>query len=171
MKTLNIELIALDLEVCDRCGGTLANLKAAIRAATPALRTLGLEPALRETLVESLEQTERLRFASSPTIRIDGREIMGTPRESACVACTDLSGGEDDIDCRVWPWRGTAHDAAPVGLIVEALMRAALAPEAPALAPEWSGVPANIRAFLAGRASRANAVAGNQSCCGSSCGK
>lgn len=155
MKTLNIELLALDLAVCDRCGGTLANLREALKAVRPSLAALGIEAALKETLIESEEQAERLRFVSSPTIRIAGQDITGAVRETACGACTDLSGSEKDIECRVWPWRSQTYDAAPTGQIVEAILRAALAPEAAPHTAPWKGVPANIQTFLRAKAQKA----------------
>lgn len=167
MKTLTIELLALDLTVCDRCGGTLANLREALRAVRPALRELDIEPSLKEVLVASEEDAERLRFVSSPTIRIDGRDVTGMVRESVCGACTEVSGAEEDVECRIWPWRGKTYDAAPVGQIVEAILAAALSIEAEREAPEWRGVPGNIRSFLRAKARKSAACCDRDSveCC------
>lgn len=167
VKTLDIELLALDLAVCGRCSGTLANLREALRAVRPALAALGVEAVLSRTLVESEEQAERLRFASSPTIRIAGREIAGAPHETACGPCTELAGSAEAIDCRAWPWRGRTFDAAPVGMLVEAILHAALDAEQVPVPPSWSGVPANIRAFLRGRARSAGCCNPEaDACCG-----
>jgi hypothetical protein len=155
MKTLNIELLALDFAVCDRCGGTLVNLREALQATRPALAALGIEAVLTETLVTSEAHAEELHFASSPTIRIDGQDLTGTIRETACSECTELSGSEEDIECRVWPWRGQTFDAAPRGQIVEAILSVALATEGRPKLRGWKGVPANITAYLRAKARKA----------------
>jgi len=169
MKTLIIELLALDLAVCDRCGGTLSNAKTALKAVEPAMAALGIQAVLSETLVESEQQAERLRFTSSPTIRIDGGDITGTTAESSCGSCTDLSGGAEAIECRIWPWQGKVYEVAPVAQIAEAILRAAVAPDTRPVPAGWNGVPANIRAFLKGKAKRESERAANEHCCAPTC--
>ena len=57
---------------------------------------------------------------SSPTIRVNGRDIAPEPRESECGA--DGCGCGPGASCRVWRYRGRDYAAAPVGLIVDAVL-------------------------------------------------
>jgi hypothetical protein len=170
MRILNVELLALDLDSCDRCGGSLANLKKAVEIASPVLAALGAQVDLVETVVTSERQAQRLRFGSSPTIRIDGLDIMSTPNETVCGACSDMCGCNGGIECRVWPWQGMNHEAAPIGLIVDALLRAVVAPETHTLAPRWKGVPENLVAFFEGRkAAGSGAKVSGSGCASTGC--
>src|SRR5687768_11908017 len=84
-KRLDVELLALDLNTCRRCTGTAANIRAALASAADLLREAGAEVVLRETVVRTAEQAERLRFESSPTVRINGHDIAVEARESKCA--------------------------------------------------------------------------------------
>lgn len=169
MKTINIELLALDLDKCGRCGGTLVNLEEALAIATPALDALGISTEVSKNVVKTLEEAEKLRFMSSPTIRIDGADVMSTTPETSCDACSDLCGCEGGVDCRVWPWRGRTHEAAPVGLLVEVILRAAVNPSRAAATPAWQEVPENLKRFFEGK----NAAGANekQTCGGAACSR
>lgn len=162
-RQISIDLLALDLDTCGRCVGSLTNIETAIELLRPALKAIGTEVRVRKTLITSEEQARRHRFASSPTIRIDGRDIVLETRESECAACTDLCGCEEGTSCRVWPYRGQEHTEAPVELIVEALLQQVSGPEAREVAaPAYPGAPANLRRFFAGRARHDVAAA---ACC------
>lgn len=131
-RVLPIEFLFLDRETCGRCGGTEAALDQAVTAVTPALTALGLRAEVTRTHVTSLEQAERMGFLTSPTIRIGGTDIQPSMPESACGDCTELATGAGTVNCRHWTWKGESHMAAPVGLLVEAILTAAVAaPSAP----------------------------------------
>ena len=70
-----IEFLYINLTTCSRCLGTDAQIEAALALVRPVLAVTGIEVELRKILVESEAQARALRFASSPTIRIDGRDI------------------------------------------------------------------------------------------------
>ena len=55
-------------------------------------------------------------------IRVDGRDISPEPLESECGA--DGCGCGSGVSCRLWPYGGADHPAAPVGLIVDAILSA-----------------------------------------------
>lgn len=169
-RVLDVELLALDLSTCTRCTGTLANIERAIETLRPVVEATGAEIRLRKAVVASEEEARRHRFVSSPTIRVDGRDIVFETRESACGSCSDLCGFSEATDCRVWSYQGAEHEEAPVGLVVEALLRelvgtperlAAPVPEAGSYA-----VPENLRRFFAGKAAKAApAPAATAGCC------
>ncbi len=162
-RLIEVNLLALDLNTCTRCSGTLANIEMAIETLRPALEATGTEVRFTKTLIESEEQARRHQFVSSPTIRINGQDIVFETLESKCDACTDLCGCEEGTNCRIWQYRGGDYTEAPVGLVVEALLKTMGAEaDAPAAAPLFEGVPENLKRFFAGPS---RAQAGASSCC------
>ncbi len=77
---------------------------------------------VRKTLVETEEQACALGFVSSPTIRVNDRDIAGELTESSCSECGELCGCDGEVDCRVWNYRGERQTEAPTGLIVEEII-------------------------------------------------
>jgi hypothetical protein len=162
-RLVEIDLLALDLNTCTRCSGTLANTEKALEILRPALEATGTQVRFTKTLVTSEAQARQHRFVSSPTLRIDGRDLAFETLESRCDSCTDLCGGAEGTDCRVWQYQGEEYTEAPVGLIVEALLKVMGAgTDTPSVAaPAYEGVPANLKRFFAGRSGAARADA----CC------
>ncbi len=118
----------------------------------PLLAHAGVDLRFRKTVVQTADQAVALRFRSSPTIRINGRDVPIELRESPCGDCTGLVKGKScAVDCRLWVWRGREYTEAPKGLIVDAILRAyAEGPEG----PESSGafeLPENLRRFFEAR--------------------
>lgn len=167
-RVIDLELLALDLSTCTRCVGSLANIETAIEAVRPALEATGKSVRVRKVVVHSEEEARRYRFVSSPTIRIGGHDIVFDTQESKCESCTDLCGCTEGTSCRVWRYQGAEHTEAPVGLIVEALLRevAGARADAPLAEAGDHELPANLRDFFAGKASRAAAAA--SACCSTS---
>lgn len=169
---LDVELLALDLNTCDRCTGTDAAIASAVSHLRPVLAEAGVELRFRRTVVHTAEQATAVRFVSSPTIRINGRDLPIELRESRCGDCTTLCGGAAGTDCRVWVWRGREYTEAPRGLIVDAILRAyPQAGEASEPARGEFVLPDNLRRFFDAKRERA-AVPSNekksdsdQSCC------
>jgi hypothetical protein len=150
-----VELLALDLSTCDRCAGTDSAIEAAVTDLRPALAQAGVALRFRKTVVQTAEQATALRFQSSPTIRINGRDVPIELRESRCGDCTTLCGGAASTDCRVWVWRGREYTEAPKGLIVDAILRAyPQAGEQPQPAREGFVLPENLRGFFAAKRER-----------------
>lgn len=81
---------------------------------------------MRKTHVTSEEQAAALGFVSSPTIRVNGRDIARGVEESRCGACSKLAA--TDVGCRTWSWRGKQHSVPPTGMIVDAILRGIYAP-------------------------------------------
>jgi hypothetical protein len=163
--TITIDFLFLDLTTCERCVGTDRNLEAALGLVHDVLTATGANVEVRKTLVETAEQARELRFVSSPTIRIDGRDIALELKETSCgsEACSCADG--EPIACRVWSYRGREHTEAPVGLIVDAILgelygggaRSELGPTDPYELPE------NLNAFFAGPGAEPDEPS---SCCG-----
>jgi hypothetical protein len=161
---IDLELLALDLTSCTRCAATLANIGRAIEAVKGALEVAGTRVQTRTVIIESEDQARRYDFVTSPTIRINGRDIAFERMESRCDACSDLCGCGDDMMCRVWRYKGQEFAEAPVGLIVEAILREIGGRDpAPTGAAPGRDVPQNLRDFFARKAARQ--AAGSEPCC------
>jgi Domain of unknown function (DUF2703) len=165
-RSLGVELLVLDLTSCTRCVGTLANIETAIAAVRQVVELTGTSIRVQKIVIESEEEARRHGFVSSPTIRIAGRDIVFDTLESPCESCTDVCGCSEGTNCRLWRYRGADYTEAPVGLIVEALLRE-LAPPRPEVGSAGAAatyeVPANLRAFFAGKDTRLTAAAND--CC------
>jgi hypothetical protein len=124
-RRLQIDFLFLDLETCTRCRGTERNLESALESARELLSATGTEVEVNEILLDTAELARELRFESSPTIRVNGRDIALELRESSCgsEACTDGCG--ESIACRVWVHGGREHTEPPVAMILDAILRAA----------------------------------------------
>jgi Domain of unknown function (DUF2703) len=145
-RTVTIDFLYLDLEVCDRCRGTDANLETALETVAAVLESAGVEVRVSKTLVDSEQKARALGFVSSPTIRVNDRDIALELRESRCEseACACADGGESAIDCRVWVHRGEEYTAAPVAMIVDAILSEVYRNTAPAALPPTREVPGNL---------------------------
>lgn len=174
-RTLTIELLALDLDTCGRCTGTSANLDAAIATVANVLREADVNVQVRKTIITTAPQAEQLRFESSPTIRINGRDIALELRESNCADCGDIcgctsgdsgGGGGGGVDCRVWVWQGREHTEAPKALIIDAILRAYYNAWEPAPAPDAPyRLPENLRKFFRAAPDAPSAASSADDCC------
>jgi hypothetical protein len=151
---LRIDFLFLDLTTCTRCRGTDRSLESAREAARGVLTAAGTDLEVNKIHVESAAQARRLGFVSSPTIRVNGRDIALELRESSCgsEACTDGCG--ESIACRVWVHRGREHTEPPVEMILDAILRAVYS--GPAVEREPAGapyeLPENLERFFARKA-------------------
>ena len=121
-KHVEIEFLYLDLDVCTRCRGTDSNLETALRIVQEVLQASRTDVSTRKVLVDSEETARKLKFLSSPTIRINGRDIALMFRETPCDSCAEACACDGGVDCRVWVYEGKEYTEAPVPLIVSALL-------------------------------------------------
>lgn len=150
-KRAEIEFLYLDLETCTRCQGTEAVLAEALADVAQVLDSAGYDVVLSKTLVDSEEQAAALHFVSSPTIRVNARDIQMDVRESACDPCFDISG--TPTDCRVWVYDGMEYDVPPKAQIVEGVLREVLSPAGRPNREEADDfeLPENLKRFFAHR--------------------
>lgn len=85
------------------------------------LRTTDIKVRVNKINVVSEEQARQLRFVSSPTIRVNGKDIQLNVKESLCDSCGDLCG--DEIDCRIWTYQDKEYTVPPKAMIIEAILR------------------------------------------------
>ena len=149
-RQVKIELLALDLATCGRCTRTDRNLDDALAKAASVLREKMIDVEVVKHVVASSKDAERLRFLSSPTIRIDGEDIALDLRESPCDDCGELCGCEGRVSCRVWVWNGKEYLEAPTEMIVASVLKAADTRATPKGKPGTPYVmPENLRTFFA----------------------
>ena len=170
-RKLDIDFLFLDLNTCTRCVGTNTNLEKALAAVAHVLNLIGVEQKLNKVLIDSAEKAQTHRFVTSPTIRVNGRDIALETKESRCDACTDLCGCNEGTQCRVWSYRGEEYTEATEAMIVEAVLQEVfrLPQLASAAAAQNPAVPENLQKFFAGQAAK-NApaccsTAEQQTCC------
>lgn len=163
---LQIDFLYVDLASCERCLGTDRNLESALHVVREVLEATGATVEVRKTLVETATQARELRFVSSPTIRINGRDLAFELKESpcGCDACTDPAGAP--IACRDWTYRGEDYTEAPVGLIVDAILAEVYGGvgQRPTTADDTYELPENLERFFA-EGSGCGSPAQSESCC------
>jgi hypothetical protein len=164
-REVEIELLALDLTTCTRCVGTLANIERAIDSLQQVLPVTGTKVRVQTIRIASEDEARQHTFVTSPTIRVNGRDITFETLESRCDSCSELCGCDDGTTCRVWRYEGQEYTEAPVGLIVDAILHeiyggghSRSAEPAP-----FHGVPENLQCFFASRSADQVAVA--SACC------
>lgn len=157
-RTINIELLAIDLSICSRCTGSLSNLEQAIAILDPVFASIGTKIEFHKILVESEAQARQLQFVSSPTIRVNGQDIILETTESHCGDCSEISGSQEGTACRTWLYQGESHTEAPVGMIVDAVLRKIYQNESqiPAVANPIA-VPQNLQQFFQAKLKKAAA--------------
>lgn len=158
-KILNVELLVIDLTSCARCVPTGGQLKQAVDLLAPVAEALGIELKHREIVVKTPQEAKALGFLSSPTIRLNGRDIAQDIRESLCESCGDLTENNTLVDCREWHYRGKVYSAAPLPLLIEAIMAGMLNIDTPPVTPEpISELPENLQRYFDHKKQ-------NKSCC------
>ncbi|MCF6096058.1 DUF2703 domain-containing protein [Thermovorax subterraneus] len=120
-KKIVIDFMYLDLSVCDRCQGTEDSLEEAIAEVKRVLELTGIEVVVNKIHIDSEGKAIQYRFVSSPTIRINGKDIQLEAKESLCESCGDLCG--DEVDCRVWIYNGKEYNVPPKAMIIDAILR------------------------------------------------
>lgn len=148
-KILNIDLLAINLDICQRCVPTGGELRDAVSLLSPVADALGIELRHREIVVQTPEEAKEYALLSSPTIRINGRDVAQDIRESLCESCGDLTGNNTAVDCREWHYRGQVYYAAPLPLLIEAIMEAMLNIDTPPSIPApLEELPENLQRYF-----------------------
>ena len=144
------DLIVIDLSTCKRCVPTGDQLKTAVKLLAPVAEQLGIELRHKETVVQTPDEAKGAALLSSPTIRLNGRDIAQDIRESQCESCGDLTENNTMVDCREWHYRGKVYSAAPIALLIEALMDAMIKiDEMPPVTPApLKELPENLRRYF-----------------------
>lgn len=147
-KKITIDFLYLDLTVCERCQGADTNLDLAVKEVSKVLTAAGYELTVNKTNITSEELAIKHEFLSSPTIRINGRDIDLNVKETVCKECGDLC-GDSSVECRVWEYEGKEYTEPPAAMIINAILREVYTgsgKEVPA--PGKYEIPENLRNFF-----------------------
>jgi len=149
-KKIRIDFLYLDLTVCERCQGTETNLDQAVEEVSNVLSAAGFEIEMNKVNITSEELAIRHNFISSPTIRVNGRDIDLNVKETSCKECGDLCG--DNVDCRVWEYEGVEYNEPPKAMIINAIMKEVYgSPAANAQGETEYVLPDNLKTFFRGK--------------------
>ncbi|MGN1015019.1 MAG: DUF2703 domain-containing protein [Butyricicoccus sp.] len=160
-KKLRIEYLYLDLNTCDRCIGTDAVLDNVIEVLRPALELAGYEVDYQKREMTTAQLAKQYHFLSSPTILVNGHDILGDVRESNCGCCGEIAGV--DVNCRVFEYEGKSYEVPTKEMLANAILKSLNAQSA--CSCDTYELPENLKRFYEGKMKRAEHV----SSCGCSC--
>ncbi|NLD05429.1 MAG: DUF2703 domain-containing protein [Synergistaceae bacterium] len=160
-KKVLVEYLYLDLGTCDRCIGTDAVLKEALKEIGPALSCAGYEVEFKKKEISSKEMAEEYRFLSSPTIRVNGMDICASVAENSCGCCSNISG--TDVECRVFEFEGEDYEVPPKEMLASSILRAVFAPKEECCCGKYS-MSENIITFFDGKEKKSNCSCGSNCC-------
>jgi len=149
---LIIDFLYLDLSVCSRCQSTDTSLDEALSEVSHVLKSTGIDVVIHKIQISSEALAIQHRFMSSPTIRLNGEDIQLESRESLCESCGDLCG--DEVDCRVWVYKGTEYNAPPKAMIIEAILHKVYGHPSSKVKETPYVLPQNLKKFFAGMTSK-----------------
>lgn len=161
-KKIVVEYLYLDLQTCDRCIGTDNVLDEVMMTLTPALQLAGYEVAYNKIEMETSELAERYRFLSSPTIRVNGRDICMSVKENSCGCCSEISG--TDVDCRVFEYNGEDYEVPPREMLAEGVLRAVFGQADDECTCGGYKLPDNLKDFFEGKKNKAGCSCGSTCC-------
>lgn len=166
MGKIDIEFMYLDLDECTRCKGTQNSLEEAIAEVSRVLEAAGREIIVHKVHVQSEEQARELGFVSSPTIRVNGKDIQSDIKESFCESCGDICG--DEVDCRVWVYRGKEYTVPPKAMIIDAILSKVYGGKKDNMPVQdkTGEIPDNLKRFFEGKRKKRHRT--NIGCCSSS---
>lgn len=163
-KFITIDFLFLDVSVCTRCQGADASLDEALSEVSKVLKATNVEVEVNKINVINEELAVQHKFISSPTIRVNGRDIQMDIKESLCESCGDLCG--DEVDCRVWFYKGVEYTVPPKAMIIEAILKAVYrGDEGDKSAEKEYILPDNLKHFYS--VMRNNEQKKESQCCGS----
>ena len=120
-KQIVIDFLFLDLSVCTRCQGAESSLDDALKEVSSVLEATGTDVVINKINVNTKELAVKYKFLTSPTIRVNGRDIQMEYKESLCESCGDLCG--DVVECRVWVYQGNEYTEPPKAMFIEGILK------------------------------------------------
>jgi hypothetical protein len=158
-KVVHVEYLYLDLTSCSRCIGTDRVLDEVVSKLTPMLEMAGYAVTYSKMEIETEEMAKSYQFMSSPTIRVNGRDITLSVQESQCGCCSDISG--TDVDCRVFEYEGQSYEIPPKEMLTESIIAAVFTESACCAGANEYRLPENLKQFYAGKSKKC----ANENCC------
>lgn len=112
------------------------------------LQATGVEVVLNKININTEELAITHQFLSSPTIRVNGRDIQLDVMENNCTSCGDICGTE--VDCRTWSYQGADYDVPPKAMIIDGILKAVYGAEEDLPAAQIYVLPENLKRFYSG---------------------
>ena len=162
-KEIRIEYLYLDLNTCTRCVGTDSVLEDVIAVLSPAFALAGYGISYRKIEIATEEDAVSHRFVSSPTIRVNGRDICNSVQENNCGCCGDIAGTQ--VNCRVYSYKGKRYEVPPAEMIAEAILKMAFKPKVFVHPLGRYVLPANLKKFFEGKAQKCCESTSSRGCC------
>lgn len=144
MKELAIDFLYLDLNTCDRCVGTDEVLDEVIAVLKPTLQLAGYKVTQRKIEMSTLEVATEYRFLSSPTIRVNGKDICLFIEENDCACCSDIAG--TNIDCRVFRYKNETYDIPPKEMLANSILQTLFSGTENEMSNDYI-IPENLKLF------------------------
>jgi len=161
-KKALIEHLYLDLKTCDRCIGTDRVLDGVMLTLSPALNLAGYKVEYNKIEMKTAEVAKQYQFLSSPTIRVNGRDICLSVKENSCGCCSDISG--TDVVCRVFEYDGKSYEVPPKEMLAESILQAILGKAESGCSCGEYELPENLGEFFEGKKNKSGCSCGG-SCC------
>ncbi len=148
-RKIEIQYLYLDLASCQRCMGTDEILSGIIQQIKPAFEMGGFTIEYAKIQIENEEMAKNYRFESSPTIRVNGSDIMMKVKENSCGCCSDIS--NTDVNCRVFEFDGIDYEVPPTRMLRKAIVDAILHAEQDDKFQSEYVLPENLKKFFDGK--------------------
>ncbi|HAN44102.1 MAG TPA: hypothetical protein DCP97_01790 [Ruminococcaceae bacterium] len=161
-KKIVVEYLYLDLETCSRCVGTDNVLDEVMMTLTPALNLAGFNVEYRKIEMKTEEIAKKYRFLSSPTIRVNGKDICQSVSENSCGCCSDISG--TDVNCRVFEYKGQTYEVPPKEMLAEAILNAIFGQMKTGCSCQEYELPENLKNFYEGKKNKSGCSCGGNCC-------
>lgn len=127
-KNIVVDLLYLDLSVCTRCQDTESSLDDSLSDVVTLLENIGKKIQLNKIHIETKEQAIKHHFLSSPTIRVNGRDIQMEVKENHCSTCSSLTSGAS-VDCRLWIYNDKKYTVPPKEMIIDEILKEIYSPK------------------------------------------
>ena len=159
---VNIDYLYLDVSVCTRCQGSDMNLENAVETLKSQFPNHDFN--LNKIHIDTIDLALKEKFVSSPTIRVDGKDLPIAFKENNCDSCGDFCG--DSVDCRIWVHNGEEFESAPTEMLVDLVTDYINEKVSLHSVPSNYAIPDNIIHFFSARLNKENSVQEGSSSCG-----
>ena len=109
------------------------------------------------------EIAQQHRFLSSPTIRVNGRDICTKVAENDCGCCGEISGAQ--VDCRVFKYGGKIFEVPPKAMLANAVLSAIFRSDIDVEQDQIFTMPENLTRFYNGKQSKSGCTCEAENCC------
>lgn len=135
-------------------------LENVISVLSPALELAGYDIRVRKVEIENEEMTVLYHFLSSPTIRVNGRDIFQSIEENSCGCCNDIRG----IDCRVYTFNGETYETPLAEMLAHAILDCVFNLSQISCSCAEYSMPENLKNFFAGKKTQVSCSCSNNCC-------